>query len=143
MAYCTQADIIKLVQEATLAQMTDDTAGVTVDAAKVTEAIAKADALIDGYLTGRYTVPLTTVLVIIRSASIDIAVYELYSRRGERGVPENVTDRYKNAIKTLTEIQRGNILLGVAAPDSQTSNPIQTDKTDEDRIFSEDALEGF
>lgn len=58
MAYCAQSDIEKLIPVLELAELTTES-GNTPDAAVITEAIAKADAEIDGYLGVMYAVPLS------------------------------------------------------------------------------------
>ena len=47
----------------------------------VEEAIAKADGEIDAYLGLRYQLPLMGIPAQVRSLSVEIALYHLYSRR--------------------------------------------------------------
>jgi phage gp36-like protein len=105
MAYCTRADIEALVSAETLRQLTDDEQAGDVDDSIVDACIASADASIDGYLRGRYTVPLATVPVpqLVLDISRDIAVYNLFSRKGEGGVPEIFSSRKNDARKQLKD----------------------------------------
>jgi len=58
MPYCAQVDIINLeMTEEELVQLTDDGNVGSVDPVKVTAAIVKADAEINGYCQAQYTVP--------------------------------------------------------------------------------------
>ena len=61
MSYCTLANILARIDEATLITLTDEAGAGEVDAAKVSAAIADADATIDAYCQGRYTIPLSHV----------------------------------------------------------------------------------
>jgi phage gp36-like protein len=145
MAYCTRADIEALVSAETLRQLTDDEQAGDVDDSIVDACIASADASIDGYLRGRYTVPLATVPVpqLVLDISRDIAVYNLFSRKGEGGVPEIFSSRKNDARKQLKDIAEGILVLGVATPDAQLGVSIAVDKTDDDRVFSPTVLQGF
>jgi len=143
MAYSTLADILAMVQEDTLRQMTDDDMNGVVDTAKVDAAILTADEIINGFLRGRYTVPLTTVPPLVMGLSRDLAIYEVYSRRGEGGCPDNVVKRADNVRKMLGQIQRGEMLLDVTLPDVSEIAPLKTNKTDDDRVFTKTFLEGF
>ncbi len=141
--YCTQADIQVLVQEATLAQLTDDSRTGVVDPTKVVGAVATADAVIDGFLLGRYTLPLVTVPTLIMAISRDLAIYELYSRRLEGGIPEAVETRAENARTMLLQIQKGTVSLGVSSPDAQVGGNALVNKTEADRVFGPDTLAGY
>lgn len=145
MAYCTRADIEALVSAETLRQLTDDSQAGDVDDSIVDACIASADASIDGYLRGRYTVPLATVPVprVVLDISRDLAVYDLFSRKGEGGVPEIYLSRKNDAKKQLKDIAEGILVLEVATPDAQLGVSIAVDKTDDDRVFSPTVLQGF
>lgn len=100
----------------------------------VTRAITDADAEIDGYCATQYEVPFVTTPVIIRKASVDISIYNLYSRR--LGAPDDRTNRYKDTVKFLINVSNGVVTLGADSPagDSDAGPGITTVK--EDRIFS-------
>src|SRR3990167_4705560 len=111
MPYSTLTDMKKLIPETAIIQLTDDENVGSVNQARVDEAIAQADAEIDSYCGGRYTVPFTTVPDICRKISVDIAIYNLYSRRVEE-IPETRAERYKNAMRQLEGIASGKITIG-------------------------------
>ena len=142
MAYSTLTDLKKLIPETAIIQLTDDENAGTVNQARVDEAIAQADAEIDGYCGGRYTVPFTTVPDIARKISVDIAIYNLYSRKVEE-IPETRAERYKNAIRQLGDIASGKITIGEADADVPEAGGVQTNTTADDRIFTKDTLSGF
>ena len=144
MSYSSLDDIKKLIPEETIIQLTDDENLGFVNQSRIDEAIAQADAEIDSYCGGRYTVPLSPVPDIIRKISVDIAIYNLYSRRVEV-IPETRAERYKNAIRQLEGIAKGTISIGEAAapPAATAEGGVEGNKTDEDRIYTREKLNGF
>lgn len=143
MAYSSLDDIKKLLPEETLIQLTDDEGLGLVNQTRVDEAISQADAEIDSYCGGRYKAPLATVPDIVKKLSVDIAVYNLYSRHVEK-MPDTRTERYKSAIRHLEGISKGTISLGIdPAPTASTDGRAETNTETDERIFSRDKLEGF
>ena len=134
MAYCTQADILEVLDEDDLIQFTDDDGAGTVDEAKVARAIADADAEIDGYCGTKYEVPFTTVPGMIRKVSVDIAVYNLEGRRSK--VSEQRQARYDNAVKFLNNVARGLISLGANDPGTDDDSGPEATTPKSDRIFT-------
>lgn len=144
MAYCTLDDIKKAIPEANIIQLTDDAGTGAIDTAKVDDAVSYADQIIDGYMRGRYTVPLSPAPFLIRKLSVDLAIFHLYSRKLELEMPEAMMARYKNAIKVLEQIQKGLISLGIESADSGPGQGYyKTNRTSEDRIFDRETLEKF
>lgn len=141
--YSTLTDIKKLIPEEVVIQLTDDENTGAVNQTRVDEAIAQADAEIDSYCGGKYSVPFATVPDIVKKISVDIAIYNLYSRRVEE-MPETRSDRYKNAIRQLEGIAKGNISIGEATePTAAEQGGVEKNKTESDRIFTKDTLSGF
>jgi len=142
MSYCAQADIQEQLPEADLIMLTDDADAGVVDTSVVTRAIADADAKIDAYCQGRYTVPLSPVPDMIRRVSVDLAIYNLYSRRDSFGMPEIRSERKKDAVSYLKDVAAGKVTLGSATPAAQNSaDSVQVSSSD--RVFSRDTLSGF
>ena len=141
MAYSTQDDILEQMDAATLIGLTDDAGAGVVDATKVTRAIADADATIDSYCQGKYSVPLSPVPDKIRQLSVDVAIYNLYSRRDDIA-PEIRKDRHKEAIRFLEKVAAGAIALGAATPSPETTGTA-VDISSNDRIFTRDKMSGF
>jgi phage gp36-like protein len=139
MAYCTKTDIIGQITEDKLIGLTDDVGSGTVDDARVDEAVAAADALIDGYCGGRYSVPFSPVPVIIKSCSVDLTVYNLYARR--LGAPEDWKERRGNAVKLLESISTGRVTLGANAPAQANSEAPEFES--QDKVFGRDRMKGF
>lgn len=143
MAYSTLTDIKNLIPEETIIQLTDDENLGEVNQTRVDEAIAQADAEIDSYCASKYSVPFTTVPAIVKKCSVDIAIYNLYSRKVEE-IPETRASRYKNAIRQLEGISKGLISIGVdPAPAASSEGVAETNKTNDDRVFTREKMEGF
>lgn len=109
--YCTLDDIEKHTSTPTLIQLTSDDGQEIVDKTVVEEALFYSSALIDGYLRGRYSLPLDICFPLLRVLAVDLSVYRLYSRRMRNEMPEVIETAYKNAIATLRDIQKGVISL--------------------------------
>ena len=109
--YCTLDDIEKHTSTPTLIQLTSDDGQEIVDKTVVEEALLYSSALIDGYLRGRYSLPLDIYFPLLRVLAVDLSVYRLYSRRMRNEMPEVIETAYKNAIATLRDIQKGVISL--------------------------------
>lgn len=139
--YCEHADILGQISPDVLIQLTDDTSDGVADMSRVTQAIATADAEIDGYCAGRYNVPFSPVPAVIKGLSVEIAVYYLYKRRT---VPERIEKAYDKAIARLKDISRGLLTLGVIpepipAPAGSGSFSV----TDNERVFTRNTLKGY
>jgi phage gp36-like protein len=140
MAYSTQADILNQVDLDTLIQLTDDEGLGEIDTVVLARAVADADATIDAYLQGRYTVPLTTTPDKVRQVSADMAIFNLFSRKD--AVPENRRSRYEDAISFLKAVATGTIALGVGSPAAETSGN-EVDIESNTRRFTRDKMRGF
>ncbi len=143
MPYCTQPDIIGRISEETLIQLTDDDNLGVVDSALVELHAADAAELIDGYLRGRYTLPLETTPGIIKSLALDLTVYSLYSRRAEFETPKPVLERQQAALKILREIQSGVIALGAAGVETPSTVSGAGKVAAPERIFTKTVLDNY
>ena len=141
--YATKADILELLAESELIGLTDDAGSGLVDDAVVDRAIADADATIDAYCQGRYSVPFAAPLPpMIRSLSVDLAIYNLYSRRSVADVPEVRKDRRKEAVAFLTKVAEAKLSLGTVSP-----APVNSGQAvlvgGGDRLFTRDSMKGL
>lgn len=141
MPYSTLEDILALLPEQTVINLTDDSGAGEIGQDKVAAAIADADAEIDGYCATRYTVPFDPVPAVIRKCSADLAIYNLYSRYAE-SVPETRKDRYKNCLKLLENISRGVVTVGETAAPPPLSTGAGKASAPE-RIFSPEKMETY
>lgn len=145
MPYCSLIDIAATVPEQDLVQLTDDTSPPgMIMAAVVDRAISDAGELIDGYLRGRYTLPLDPVPGLINTLAADVAIYRLYSRRIKLSPPESVAERYKNTLRILEQIQAGKISLGSESVGGGVTPEADGPRVSApERIFTRDTLSDY
>jgi len=121
MPYALKADMLEEYSEQELIQLTDrdiPTTGAIVDAV-LDRALNGASAEIDGYLA-RYAGQVLTLPILTRYAC-DIARYRLY----RDAAPEEVRNRYKDAVRFMEMVASGKISLGVAAEAAASDTTIQ------------------
>lgn len=144
MDYCTIEDIETHTSTPTLIQLTSDDGQEEVDRVVAQEAILYSSTLIDGYLRGRYTLPLDTHFPLLRILAIDLSIYRLYTRRMRNEMPEVIENNYKNAIATLRDIQKGVITLQSENDSLETASfnaeEYKTNKDIIDRLFSQERM---
>lgn len=92
--------------------------------------LEEASGLIDAYLDGAYTVPVTTAAdnAFLRMLCLDIAVHEMFKRGSGDEVPTKYRKNYEDVIRTLEDIAEGLISVpGVTAKVKNNSIDITTD----------------
>lgn len=140
MSYATQQALVDRFGETEIAQLSDRANTGAIDPVVVAAKLADADGEIDSYLVGRYTLPLDPVPVALQRIACDIARYHLFDDR----VTEAVTQRYKDAIRFLELVAKGQVQLGAdtggTAPPSAAGAP---DYTARDPIWTQDTLKDF
>lgn len=122
MRYCTRGDIGNAIPEMTLIQLSnDDPAAMSPNENVIEDGVRQAEELVDGYLRGRYNLPLDPVPTVLRDAVVYLARHWLYQRRPEGALPDAVKDSRKDTIKLLESIRDGVVTLGMptgqAAPE--------------------------
>lgn len=109
MPYATQSDLAARFGEAELIQQTDLTGTGAVNSQAIADALTDASALIDGYVSARYSLPLAVVPGLLVGVCCDLARYALYIE----AVPPIVQQRRDQAIATLRDISLGKLRLEV------------------------------
>lgn len=109
MPYATAQNMIDRFEESELVQLTDRSDAGVIDQVVLAKALADADAKIDGYLAGRYSLPLSVVPKVLELYACDIARYLLHDNHAT----DQVTKRYDDAIKFLERVANGQISIGV------------------------------
>ena len=139
--YCAKADILDLLEEQLLIQLTDDEGTGLVNDARVAKAIEDACGEVDGYLGSRYPLPLVTVPAIVRKCAVDIAIYNLFSRTV--GAPEERRDRFKDSVAFLSKVGSGTLGLGAGDPDG-TPKPSEAPRmTGAGNVFGRERMGDF
>lgn len=138
MTYATLPEMVTRFGEPELVQRTDRVDGVAIDTVVLGNALADADAEIDSYLAGRYTLPLASTPVVLVRLAADIARYRLY----DDGVPETVRQRYEDAVSLLKRFASGDVQLagmqGVAVAGVETAYHAFSP-----RQITDDSMRGF
>lgn len=119
MAYADLTGLTARIGETTLIELSDRAtppAGV-VDATVIDAALADTDALIDGYLFGRYALPLSAVPALVITLAEATTIYKLYTF----SAPERVEADYRDAIKTLERIGEGKVKISAAGVEPSSS----------------------
>lgn len=137
--YIVQADIKDKLADSQLLQLTDDTKSGVVNATVVSDAIADAEALIDGYVGVQYAVPMSPVPRLLKALTIDVTVFRLYARR--QRIPDDVKLANDLAVRKLEQIAKGILSLGPTAPEPVTASAGEV--FGPAREFTADSLKGF
>lgn len=151
MAYSTAKEVINAIKEQLLNDILGDEYIEDLNERKAKmfplaeEAIADADAEIDGYVARRYTVPMTPTPKILNKFSVDIAVYNLVSRRGidENDREKTILTRYQSAIKFLTGVSEGKISLGIQEESTKDAAAVGFNVRSSPRRFSRESMRGW
>lgn len=123
MSYASVADMVARFGDKELIAITDRDYTGQIDEAVLGAALETAGAEIDGYLGGRYTLPLSPVPRILAGYACDIARYRLVG--AEAMETEPIRLRYRDAIKFLEQVAAGKITLG-GMPDGSVATPGNT-----------------
>ena len=147
MEYCTIEDIETQTSTPTLIQLTSDDGQEAVNRVVALEAVLYSSTLIDGYLRGRYSLPLNTHFPLLSILAIDISIYRLYARRMRNEMPGVIETAYKNAISTLRDIQKGVISLQAENDLLETSSfnaqEYKTNKSILDKLFGKQKMNEY
>ncbi len=139
--YCTGDQLIDRFGEDELITLTDVDGDERPNAAVMELALQDASDEIDIYISTRASLPIasgSTPPILIRLCA-DIARYRLHD---ENPIDE-VKARYDSAVKTLKDISAGRANLPLPDPASSTSTTVYGERTDSDRVFTDESLKGF
>lgn len=141
MTYATLQQLIDRYGEDVLIQATDrvqPAAGV-IDTGVVDRALADTDAAIDGYLAGRYKLPLAQTPTLVVDLALAVAIYKLH-----RFAPDQkIKDEYEAALKTLREIAQGIVRLNVEGAEPAASGASGVKTNDRERPLTEENMKGW
>jgi phage gp36-like protein len=137
MAYCSEDDLLKMIPQAELADLTVES-GEVPDSLIFNDAISKADAEIDSYLGVKYVVPVSPTPDQVKALSVDVAIYHLYSRHNI--VPQIRQHRYESAVAFLKQVASGEAVIVGPAGEMPTVAKEVTDSTSAVRCFTRNSL---
>ena len=137
MAYCSEEDLLTMIPEVELAELTAES-GEVPDSLIIASAISKAEAEIDSYLGVRYVTPLAAAPARVKGLAVDLAIYHLYARRSV--APMVRQQRYEAAVAFLKQAAAGQAV--IAGPDGElpTVTKEVADASGAIRVFSRNTL---
>lgn len=141
MTYASLQQLIDRFGEQVLLDLTDRASPAVgaIDPAVVDRALADTDAAIDGYLAGRYALPLVDVPPRVVDLALTIAIYKLHPFEPD----PKITRDYEQAMKALLAIARGEERLPLAGAEPAATGNSGVVTNDRERPFTEDNLKGF
>lgn len=153
MSYSTITSVKRNIDPATLIQLLNDEgrdeAQINLDDPSdaiiilFNEKAAAAQAEIDPYLRGRYTLPLASVPQRIIDVSDDLTIYNCYKHRSGDNIPDSRIKIRNDAIKFLQEIQQRKQDLGLAEEKESSSSIFHVNKSASDKIFDNDLMSKY
>jgi len=144
MSYATPQDIINRYPNRDLVQLTnEDPTVTTINTTVLQQALDDASAEIDGYLSGRFTLPLTDVPQVLNRLACDVAIYRLQSLRPIHDLAD-ARLRYDDAIAMLTQVANGELALSLGSDGHETAIGLGAEQSAEPRrVFSRKRMRGF
>lgn len=109
--YATAEDMVDRFGQQEVVALTDVDWTGGVNARVLDYALATATDEINGYIAGRYTLPLRHVPAVLAGYACDIARYRLTGNK--RQCDEAIRERYRDAIRYLEGVASGRVTLGV------------------------------
>lgn len=150
MSYCVIADILKDIPKTELIHLLNDEnrSDSEIDLSdpddvcviRANELISDADEEINGYLRKRYALPFTSVPKIIKRLSKEISIRNIKRRRLRDDLSDSEETAYRNVVKTLENIYKGIINIGVEESDPAEGEFV-VNKTEDDRVFPKTLLD--
>lgn len=127
--------------EVTRLSQIEDRETTEIDEEKVARAIGDATAIVDGYLRGRYQVPVINPHADLIRATCILARYDL--AKSDRSDPTDQMQKdYDDVIRWLTDVQKGIVKLAAKTANEQINNSGVARFEDRSAIFSPDSLRG-
>lgn len=139
MSYVTPATLDAAFGAEEIQQLADRDRDGMPDADFLDSAIRRTEGLIDGYLIGRYALPLAAVPAALAAVACDIARYFLY----EDGATEYARNAYEDALRWLRDAAAGKVLLALPTPPADAAVVGSPDFSAPARLFDAATLERF
>lgn len=134
MPYATIDDIFKRYKPIRTIIGSEDLQVTSADVSSIF--IADAQSLIDSYLGRRYTTPISPVPSYITQVTADLAIFNILVEHLPRGNPDFFQPRYDRAMKILTDIVSGTIIIGSATVVSSGDQDAWSSGMDYHPVFS-------
>lgn len=129
--YTSTADIYDVLSQKHVAELTDDTAGSTVDTDKVDSALDRAEGVVDSYVGKQYDVPLDTPAPqSIIHAVLTLAKCYLFKRR-PRAIPDEINQDCSDIVAWLESVAAGEVEI-----DDLDPADVIADEDADDEVFT-------
>lgn len=109
--------------------------------AMLTNAIERAEALVDGYLATRYSVPVAAN-ALAEEWTLAIAEYEIYKRGTPNDVPQKIRDSYTDVLALLKDVAAGKLDIPVSTAALGSTGSSMAVSSDASR-YDEDSMENY
>lgn len=134
----TPMELAERVGYEELVRLTDELGSGRADSARIGRALADAQAIVDGHVGVRYSLPLAQTPELLRLLIADLAIARLH-----RTPPEDVTRREKQALDQLQRIADGKLALAGAAPPATQASQDGVMTSAPGRTFTAETLKSF
>jgi phage gp36-like protein len=144
MSYAIANDMIARYPNRDLVQLTnEDPTATIVNSTVLEQALNDASAEIDGYLEGRFALPMSQPPAVLSRLACDIAMYRLQSLRPLHDLAD-ARKRYEDAIGFLLEAAKGTVTLGLSSSNEEPATGSgATTVEGPERVFDRNKLKGF
>lgn len=144
MSYATPQDMINRYPNRDLVQLTnEDPTLTTINTTSLQQALNDASAEIDGYLGGRFSLPLSDPPIVLNRLTTDVAMYRLQALRPLHDLAD-ARRRYDDAVAMLTKVASGEMTLGIGADGHETSIAQGAEQAQGPaRVFNRNTMKGF
>ena len=139
MLYASQQEMVDRFGEQELIELTDRANTGAIDAAVIGKVLLDANAEIDSYLQGNFSLPLVTVPPRLIEIAADLARYKLYGAR----TTDQVRNRYTDSIKYLQQLVLGNVSLGLDAAGEVVKIASVATVVSSNKVFGRNGDRGF
>ncbi|WP_425072585.1 gp436 family protein [Sagittula sp. S175] len=139
MPYTTQADLEDRFGTELLVNLTDRGGAGAIDTDVLDRAIADTDALINGFVAGRYVLPFASVPDPIPALARAITIYNLHVYEPNPKIAKD----YNDAMTALRDIAKGTIQLTAQGVTPEGTGAGGAQVTDRDRDFTAETMKGF
>ena len=138
MSYTDKTQLILAYGETDILDLTDRNEAGEIDDAVLAEAIATVTGEINGYLSGRYKLPIATVPAVLRSIANALVFEKLHAR----SVDDAAAAAAKTARDQLKAINAGKMKLEVEGAETPSSGA-GVEYFGSPRVFTDETLGGF
>lgn len=105
----------------------------------IQRALQDADETINGYLNGRYVLPLSTTPMVLVRVACELARFYLYDDQ----VTDQIKGRHDASIKWLGEVSRGFVSLGVDSASGQPNSSANAELVSSEAVWKRTNSGGF